>query len=264
MLGVAGCSYSAPPNAMPGDAPQLPDSVDSPVNDSPPSLRVTAGLIGLWRLAENGGAVIRDSSNVQPEVNPTITDQSLVTWAPETLTINSPVDINTAFAGTNRLLTAIRASNAVTLEAWVTPANLTQTGTIAGHPARIVTFTLANGGLHDLTLGQDGNDWVAQARTTNVNVNKHGSPFLAASAIGTVTHLVVTADGTGRRLFVNGQEATTDANGGLLDLVDDTHSLVFAGDPGGKNTWLGTMHLVAMYDRALPASDVMTNFIAGP
>jgi hypothetical protein len=39
--------------------------------------------------------------------------------------------------------------------------------------------------------------------------------------------------------------------------------LVLANEPGGARLWLGELHLVAIYDRALTAAEVNSNFMAG-
>ena len=75
-------------------------------------------------------------------------------------------------------INAARASNALTLEAWVTPANTTQSG-----PARIVTLS-ATPQTRNFTLGQDGPAYNVRLRTTATDDN--GNPSLS-SAPGTLT-----------------------------------------------------------------------------
>jgi hypothetical protein len=257
ILAVSGCLFDARPvNGVDG-------STSDARIDAVPTARITDGLIGLWQLDENGGTAVGDSSGVEPPVSPTIETPASVVWAPGELTVTAPVDINTGFTN-NRLIVACKTSNELTLEAWVTPAVESQTGTTSGQPARIATVTTSNIGGHYLGLGQLGTTWAAQVKTSAAGIDAHGGPILA---YGTVTlerhHLVVTSDATHRRLYVDGV-VVEDNLGGSLGFWDPMKTLELGGDPNERNTWLGTLHLLAMYDRALPPDDVMQNYLAGP
>lgn len=269
-LAVTGCSFSAPAPLADAGADVPGDVADG---DSAPVVRVTEGLIGLWLFDDQGGAgggVVTDTAGQLdptqiPAVNPTIATPSSVTWSSDAMTINLVVEINTGFTTANRLIVSSKATNAVTLEAWVSPNNEIQAGTITGQPARIATFTQLNAGAHELSLGQIASTWVAEARTSNPGVDPQGSPMLVANdLVVTTTHLVVTADASGRRFFVNGTKRAEDSLGGSFDLWDNRHSLVIGGDPNAKNNWLGTYFLMAMYDRALTDAEVRQNFLATP
>ncbi|MGE0396535.1 MAG: LamG-like jellyroll fold domain-containing protein [Kofleriaceae bacterium] len=134
----------------------------------------------------------------------------------------------------------------------------------AGQPARIFSLTVRNAGQHLIGLGQDGPTWVAQVRTGALGLDGHGgTPTLRNGTVTlTPTHLVVTSTLTARTFYVNGQKVSDD-KGGLLDAWKDTFIVELAGDPVQRNTWLGTMHLIAMYDVALDDAQVMNNFLAG-
>lgn len=230
--------------------------------DVPSSARVTAGLIGLWTFDENGGALVGESSGLVPAIDLTIADVSKVVWSPGSLTVAAPVIINSGFAR-NRLLEACAASDGVTFEIWATPADVTQTGTVVGQPARAASFAPANGGNHHISVGQNVSVWVGEARTTNGAVNANGGPGITSGPIvGSVTHVVVEASPSGRKLYVNGM-VTSDTLGGPLDW-DPMRTLSLSGEPNGKNPWLGSYHLMAMYDRVLSDAEIMQNFVAGP
>lgn len=258
---IVACSYD-PPALGPSDGPQ-PDTPGDQMMDTPvDAQRVTAGLIGLWTFDEGTGVLIGDSSGLMP-VNTTIADEGQVTWGAGTLTVNGTVAIDSGFGTSNRLIGACQTSNAVSLEAWVTPSNVMQTGTLPNQPARIVTFAPANAGNHEIGIGQLAGQWAGSVRTNHPSVDVHGRPHLQHAIVGATAHLVVTADATGRRFYANGQRVD-DQFGGALDLWDANHPLVFAGDPGARNPWVGTIHLVAIYDRSLSDAEVMSNFVIGP
>lgn len=254
---VTGCLYDA-------RLADSPDAAHDAAVDASTLPRITDGLIGLWLFDDGAGTIVSDTAGVDPPVSPTIATAASVTWAPGTLAVTAPVDINTGFA-TNRLVAAVRDSSELTVEAWVTPASASQTGTVAGQPARIVSITVANIGTHYLGLGQLDTTWAAQVKTDAMGVGSHGGPNLVNGTVaaGTLTHLVVTSDATHRRLYVDGV-MVEDAKGGSLAAWKPERTFALAGDPGGRNTWLGTLHLVAMYDRALTADEVATNLRAGP
>jgi hypothetical protein len=261
LLSLVACSYS-PPAAIGDGGSDAPDHVSDVPTDG--GGRITAGLTGLWKFDDNGGVtgtVVSDSSMQAPPVNPTIADVNRVMWFAQGLEIQSSVTISTPVVA-NRLVAASNSSEQVTLEAWVTPASDMQTGTVAMQPARIVTFAPANGSNHHISIGQDGASWVAGVRTTAPGIDVHGNPALSHPIAGTLAHIVVTADASKRRLYVNGDLATEDDLGGQLNW-DPNRAFVLAGEPNGQNPWLGSFHLVAMYDRALAADEVMTNFLIG-
>lgn len=259
---LAGCSFTAPTSG-PDDAGVEGDAADAAL-DADPTARITDGLIALWTFDENGGSIVGDTSGVEPPISPTIVDVANISWAPGTLTVDLPADINTS-GSQNRIVPACKVSDEVTLEAWVTPANTTQTGTTTDQPARIITFTVTNIGQHLIGIGQLGGVWAAQVRTDAAGLDSHGgNPILTNGVVETkLTHLVVVSTGSQRRLYVDGMVAVDDF-GGLLDTWDPTFFVAIAGDPNRRNTWLGTIDLVAVYDRALSEAEVMTNHLAGP
>ncbi|MGE0550276.1 MAG: LamG-like jellyroll fold domain-containing protein [Kofleriaceae bacterium] len=230
--------------------------------DAAPVARVQTGLIALWTFDEGQGASVSDTSGALPPIVLSISDPTMVAWGDSSLSVTGSVDINSAGAS-NRLVPRCKATDEVSLEAWVTPANTEQHGR-PGFPARIVAMTVKNIAGHLIGLAQDGSSWGAHVLTKTAGVDLHGGPMLTNGEVDlTSTHLVVTSTPTQRQLYVNGV-AVSDSFGGLLDDWKDTFFVTMAGDPNRRNGWLGTIHLVAIYERALPPNDVMTNYIAGP
>jgi hypothetical protein len=253
----AACLY-APRPLDSHDGPSADAAIDAP----PGSSRVTDGLIALWQLDENGGTTIGDSSGLAPIVI-SIADPANVSWSPDALSINAAVDINSGFGETNRLSVTCKATDEVTLEAWVTPGLVEQIGTTAGQPARIITMTSQNASSHQISLGQLGSTWAGQVRTSAAGIDAHGGPALTEGTVEVrLTHLVLTSNASERRLYVDGV-MVSDTKGGTLDAWEQMRTVSVAGDPGRHNTWRGTIHLAAMYDRALASDEVMANFAAG-
>ena len=260
LLLLAACGGGLEGTGAPADAPDVP--VDEFID---PTGRVTMGLTGLWRFDDQGGPggnVITDNSMLTPPVTPTIEIVGNVQWLPTSLRVTSPTRIMSTPAKL-RLVEAAVAGGGVTLEAWVTAVNDTQTG-INGQPTRVISIAPMNASNHYISIDQQTTNWLAAVRTSGTpDVN--GAPGLPHPvAIGQSTHLVVTADATARKLYVDGVLVQEDALGGTLPWDPNGRVLSLAGDPNNQNGWVGTFHLIGMYGRALTADEVVRNKNAGP
>jgi hypothetical protein len=227
--------------------------------------RVFADLLALYEMDEGTGTVVRDTSGAAAPVDLRIEDPSNVTWEPDGLSVHDATRIRSD-GPASELARAVAASNELTVEAWITPANLTQDG-----PARIVSLS-GSPYARNITVGQglwgglpaDRIDVRLRTSTTSNN----GQPSLTTGA-GTLppamTHVVYTRDRTGRaRIYLDGVEYASGLVEGTLSAWDPDQPLVLANEVGGNRPWLGTLHLVALYDRALSATEVDRNFAAGP
>jgi len=261
MLAVlTACSFEhgqALRDASPQDA--RADSVDAP-SDGPS--RVRTNLIALYSFDENSGTVVTDTANAGAPVNLTIADQSKVAWTASELTINQPVPIASPQSVPNRITIDCKATNEMTLEAWVTSAKLDQTGA-AGQFARVVTMSV-NAGSRNFAIGQLGTEWAMQARTSNPTTDGQGSPILSGQTVSaSATQIMLTVNTTERALYVNGQLVASDALGGTLGIWMNGHRLAFGAEPTANNPWNGTLHLVAFYNRVLTTAEIANNYTLG-
>ena len=227
--------------------------------------RVTEGLQVLYDFSAGSGSVIEDKSGVTPPLNLQIADTSKVQWLPTGLNFAAPT-IAKSTSSVARLSQALGSSNALTLEAWIDPANLTQDG-----PARILT--LSNGSsLRNFTLGQGlwggqpSDTFNARLRTTTTD--NDGMPLLttaAGAAKAGLQHVVYTRDSAGvARIYVDATQVVSGSVGGNLSNWDSTYGLALGNEIGAERPWLGIMHLAAVYSRALSQAEVTQNFQAGP
>lgn len=232
------------------------DAVSSP-EDQPPA-RVTDGLQALYTFEEGRGKLVRDVSNAGGPLHLTIEDQSAVEWTDRGLVVKSSTLIASRETP-QRLVEAVKQSNALTLEAWITPAKVTQAG-----PARIVTLS-ESPNARNFTLGQEGDKFDVRFRTTATGRN--GIPSLTSPdrAVQTKpTHVVYTRDGGGRAtLYVDGRNRATRNVGGTVSNWDNSFRLALGNELSKDRPWHGTLHLVALYDRALSADEVQRNRAAG-
>jgi len=121
---------------------------------------------------EGSGQIIKDRSGKSDPLNLTIEDGSAVQWIDSGgLAIRSPVLIASQGPAA-KITNAVRKSGAITIEAWIKPANTTQ-----GGPARIVTVS-RDPGSRNFTLGQKAGAYEIRFRTTSTSAN--GEPALSS------------------------------------------------------------------------------------
>lgn len=75
---------------------------------------------------------------------------------------------------------------------------------------------------------------------------------------------LVSEPGGTRHVYVGGVESSSDSRGGDLAAWGTAHRLGLGNEIDGARPWLGSFDLVAIYARALSASEVKQNFDAGP
>jgi concanavalin A-like lectin/glucanase superfamily protein/fibronectin type III domain protein len=220
--------------------------------------RVSSGLVALYEFDEGQGTTVADSSGFGSALDLNIADIAKVTWQNGGLAINQGTIIESAGAAT-KIASACQATNEITIEAWVLPENSTQSG-----PARIATFSQHTTN-RNFTLGQDGDDYIARLRTSVASNN--GTPNLVSSATAAVAlkHLVFTRNAAGAwSLWVDGVETATGTRGGDFSNWNADWKFALGNEFTMNRAWLGELHLVAVFDQALDAAAIQTNFEAGP
>jgi len=131
-----------------------------------------SGTQVLYNFREGSGDTVRDVSNEGQPLNLKIENTTAVKWLPKGgLAIRSPVLIASPTPAT-KIIDSIKQSNGITIEAWIKPANNTQTG-----PARIVTVSKDTGN-RNFTLGQKADAYETRLRTTSTSPN--GEPALSS------------------------------------------------------------------------------------
>jgi hypothetical protein len=224
--------------------------------DGPP-VRIRDGLIGLWAFDEVAGATVNDTSDRPTKVPLTVSVGS-VTFANGTMTPDGVAVI--ASGQVPRLNADVRATGAVTLEAWVMPALASQ-GTeakpvlVAGLCSSVVS--------RNISILQAGTRWVARIRTTP---DRDGKPDLVSTTDivpGVMTHLVVVADATQRVLYVDGKLDQTDPTPAAPLGWELAYKMALGNELAQGRQWMGTFALVAMYQQALSQALVDTNFELG-
>jgi hypothetical protein len=230
-----------------------------------PGGRISNGVIALYDFEELDGTVAHDRSGLSPTMDLEITSPGASNWGAGTLVLD-PTAVLSSEGGATRINTAISNSNELTLEAWVTPANVTQDG-----PARMISLS-TDAQNRNVTLGQGlwgahaSDTFTTRLRSTETDTN--GLPALdTQSGVASVglLHVVYTRSTDGQTyLYVNGAARAVGQTGGDLSTWSSDYPLVIGNEANGGRHWDGRLHLVALYERALSELEVQQNFIAGP
>ena len=249
----AGPGVKIEPAKLAKTPPPMPDKAKSDWSGT----RDSRGVSAFFDFASESGPVVKDRSGSGLDLK--IADMKAVRRSAGKLTTIGSTTIRTAGA-TTKLSQLLKRSRAVSIEAWVEPAKANQSG-----PARIVTLS-KNSNERNFTLGQDGNRFDVRLRTTKTTTN--GIPSVASlpgSLKTKLTHVVYTRDRTGKvHIYLDGKHNAQSTVDGATSNWDDAAVLGLGNEMTGDRQWLGTYHMVAIYNRSLGPKDVAKNFKAGP
>ena len=224
--------------------------------------RYTTSQIALYEFKTGTGTIAYDTSGVQPELDLNLSGN--YTWDAGWGVVFGPGSkaqgTTTASAKLYNMLTS---SGEFSIEAWVSPANVAQTG------ADIVSYS---GGpkLRNATLSQQTFQYAANVRSSVTDTN--GAPALLTNANNKLAqaalqHVVLTYDPVnGRKLYVNGVFSgdLDAAGGGTLANWDNTFALVLGNETSGTaNQFQGELRMVAIHNRALTLAQIQQNYAAG-
>ncbi len=221
--------------------------------------RSGSGPLALYDFRDESGNLIRDRSGIGEPLDLRIEKPGEVLRSPGQLEIRGAAGIRSDKPA-KKIVDAVKRSGAVTIEAWVRPANTQQAG-----PARLVTIS-RDSVLRDITLGQEKSSFDVRLRTSKTSTN--GLPSLATSA-GTLktdwTHVVYTRARDGKAvLFLNGRPTAKKTISGSLSGWDASYRLALGDEASGGRVWSGSFRRVAIYARALAQAEVKEHFDRGP
>lgn len=234
----------------------LPITVDPPGTHMP---------LVYYRFEEGAGNVVKDISGIEPALDLTISNPSAVQWLEKGLKINATALLKTS-TPLQKFVGACITNNALSVEVWVKPANVTQDGS-----ARIVSiskdiynrnFTLGQGGAPDTSPS----DFLkARLRTTATNLN--GEPAvttLSGSLTDKLQHIVYTRnqDGTAK-IYIDNQLISQGSVTGTLNW-DLSYHLTVANEYTGDRSWVGELHMIALYAEAISEEYIAASFAKGP
>jgi hypothetical protein len=243
------------------DAPGLADARDAPgpTADAGDATagdgRVSAGLVALYKFAETSGTIVHDVSGVVPPLDLAIDTSGggAASFVADGLAITANSLVASSGPAT-KIFSACQASSELTVEAWVTPANTTQS-------AKRIVGIGGGFGVLDFSFDQGGTnyDFILASPTGSL------LHFNAASVTVSRTHIIGTrAQSAVRTIYVNGKVAMTDSPATSFTNWNTSFRVTLANSTAHDSDWVGSLHLFAVYARALAPSEVAQNYAAGP
>ncbi len=222
--------------------------------------RVQGGMQALYTFNEGSGDTVFDVSEVGNALDLTIPDSDKVSWGLGTLSLDAPTKIESLLPAT-KLSTAMQATNALTLEAWIEPGSATQ-----GGPGPIVTMSFTPF-YRGVALHQNVDNYEVNL-STNYSGNQGNSPLLQSpnNAVQLLpVHVVYTRDASGAaKLYINNELVSSVQVGGNLSTWRSDMKLALGNELRYLDRpWLGTYNLLAFYDRALSLEEIEQNYVAG-
>lgn len=241
-----------------GFLPSATTSATYTILPAPP--RVTDQLQALYRFDEGAGSTVADTSFAGDPVNLTVVAGSDVTWLADrqAIAVNGPSAIRT-LGGANRINTAIKASQAFSVELWIDPASTTSSD------ATLVNIATEASGQQNFALTQQSMSYDLALRTTNTDSD--GRPPLVTGGLGQAQlhHLVYTRATDGATaVYVDGEAVFSGSRKGSLNSWANGYALALANSIEGTNPWTGDLYLAAVYSSALSPAMVEQNFRSGP
>ncbi len=226
--------------------------------------RVSRGLELLYDFSHGNGMRVYDRSDRDDPINLDIINPLGTSWLPGQ---GLKVDGNTIIkseAIPKELIASLKSTNELTLETWIRPSEVSQSG-----PARIMGLSLDNNN-RAFMLGQSGNqaffNFASRLNTTSSTEN--GFPEILTEENHTVPGLyhVVYKRGSGgeESIFIDGDKVYSGRRDGDFSSFSDNYELVFANELTGERPWRGIFYLAAIYSRALSDEEILRNYNAGP
>lgn len=210
--------------------------------------RVREGLIALYTFSQgDGGGIVRDVSRLEPSLDLIISHQDHVRWLrdSEGIEILRPVSLRSPGSPT-KIFNALTETQELSIEAWLTPRNTTQTG-----PARIVSFS-RDKWTRNFTLAQQKENIHFRLRTPVTGIN--GTPLVLKTTgelSTSASHIVVTYKNGVERFYIDGKQQAD-----ILDLTKE--GIIGFGTPKTPITQIAYSYLYF-----LPVSFLCSIFFGG-
>ncbi|PID59212.1 MAG: hypothetical protein CR986_06965 [Ignavibacteriae bacterium] len=216
--------------------------------------RVKGGEITSYTFEEKSGSVIYDKANTSFPLKLRIYTPYAVDWSNTSLEIVQGANIISNRYAEN-VINKCKATNELTVEMWIIPANNTQTG-----PARIVTLS-ENASNRDFGIFQDGSEYIFRLRTTNTDNNGESSTASFTSQQDSLLHIACTrSNNGGTKIFINGIEKKNSSIIGDFSNWASNYYLSLANEIVDSKPWLGKFYLFSIYNRALSSNEIMHNY----
>lgn len=165
--------------------------------------RINSDLIALYTFDDGAGNIIHDRSLSGPALDLQMSGNAGVRWLGESNGIEfvKPSIVKSKVPAV-KLVEAVRATDELSVEVWMTPQNVTQ-----NNASRIVSLS-RDSGARNFSVGQEGADLHFRLRTPASGNN--GTPVVLKTMNGALTpepiHVVITYERNTERLYLNGTQ----------------------------------------------------------
>jgi cytochrome c553 len=223
--------------------------------------RYDANVIAMYMFETGQGSTAYDTSGVTPEADLELSGN--VSWVGGWgIQIGAGGKAQASTSASQKFASMIQGTGEYTIEAWIAPANVTQTAAYA------VSYSGSNT-TRNATLAQAAMQYQGMTRSSATDTN--GMPALTTTTNGgaaqaALQHVVLTYDPVnGQKIYVNGVWTgdKDTAGGGSLANWDSTFALVLGNEVTGQRQWQGVIKFAAIHNRALTQAQIQQNFAAG-
>ena len=222
-----------------------------------PAWAAEPDLLVSYTFKTGEGDTIKDISGVGDPLDLIVEEPANISWLPGGGLLFKDVDLAKTEGPATKIIEGCKASNEITILAWVKPDNKDLTG-----PARIFTLS-TDPSNRNFTFGQDTTGYQVRLRTTVTGNNgvEPALPIPDSVETNRVSKLAYTHAASGEtKFYIDGEEVASANIAGDFSNWNDNyqlgigHELNRADDLG--RMWLGEYHFLAIYSRALTQSEI--------
>lgn len=220
--------------------------------------RIESGLVALFDFRSLVDGKFPDRSGLGNSADLTPSDPEAVRLTPGSLTLSEPTRLRSRDRP-EQISDLVRISGELTVEIWIEPSKDLES-------SAAVILAMSNGtDQRNFSLEQVDGRFQARFRTSKTGSGEAATISTPEGGAGpSLAHVVFTRDRTGRsRMFLNGEIVAEETIAGSASDWEKT-TLTIGNGPRGKQPWLGTLRLTAIYGRDLLPEEVARNFRAGP
>ncbi|MGY6521478.1 MAG: LamG-like jellyroll fold domain-containing protein [Mongoliitalea sp.] len=201
------------------------------------------GLVGYWPMEEGSGNRMLDQSG--NNLHATIQNTSNVTWVAgkEGKAIN--LNGNTGRFGVVPHQAVLNIPNAITLAAWVRPAEVGRGTILHKNPGNGFELWLDSSGLIEFRLN----------RGSNGSTYRLLSKYNYSTDVNKWIHVAATFDGTTSTIYINGNEDATATYAPFQ--IGTTSGELTIGALGTIQRWRGDLDEVRLYNRSLNRNEIL-------
>jgi hypothetical protein len=210
--------------------------------------RTTDGLLAFYPFNEPDGDRVLDQSGAEKPLDLVVKDASRTTRVASGLRFDAATVAESPSAVA--LNSAIRGSGEFSVEMWLEPSDVNEL-------SAMVMGLSVNTNARNAALVQRGTVLDSLVRSTATGILGEPPVSAADQTIAAPAHVVLTRAVNGpTTLYVNGAVVATGPVGGTLGSWSDWPRLHIGAERDGSKPWLGTVYLLAVYDRALSVDEV--------